>query len=214
MRAINKWSEPPKLKLYRLQVGAVYDGPLFTTVKNQIREFILKEQGHLCAYCMQRIQATSMKVEHWHCQDNYSTEQLIYSNLLGVCKGNEGQSPDAQTCDTCKGNSDLLFNPADLTHRVQLQIRYDGNGKIYSDNVVFDVQLNSILNLNWTGLGKNRKSVWSAVTDVLSRTEGACSRPQIQQLITRWNTANSDGIMKEYCDVAIYYLTKKLNKTK
>ncbi len=213
MRAIEKGTEPPRLKLYRLQVGAVYDGPLFTIVKDQIREYLLKEQGHLCAYCMQRIQAKSMKVEHWHCQDNYSTEQLIYRNMLGVCKGNEGQSPANQTCDTRKGNSDLLFNPAASTHRVQLRIRYDGYGKISSDNITFDAQLNSILNLNWTRQEKNRKSVWSAVTDVLSRTQGACSRPQIQQLITKWSTADSDGMMKEYCDVAIYYLAKKLNKT-
>lgn len=214
MRAINKGPEPTRLTPYRLQAGAVYDGPLFTTVKDQIRENLLNEQGHLCAYCMQRIQANSMKVEHWHCQDKYPTEQLNYSNMIGACYGNEKQTYNKQTCDTHKRNDDILFNPANRTHHARLKIRYSGDGKISSDDPVFNDQLENVLNLNWVRLKENRKGVWDAVTNILSRTTGACTRPQLQELVTRWSKPDSDGMMKEYCDVAIYYLTKKLNKTK
>jgi hypothetical protein len=66
MRAIAKRAEPAELVRYRAVPGAVYDGGDFTLVKDAIRRALLAEQGHLCAYCMQRISAETMKVEHWH----------------------------------------------------------------------------------------------------------------------------------------------------
>lgn len=212
MKPINKGREPVSLQQYRSQADAVYDGPLFTPVKIDIREFLLREQGHLCAYCMQRIRSNTMKIDHWRCQDNYSSEQLSYNNMLGVCLGNEGLAPVNQTCDTRKSNRDLLYSPADPAHHSRLQIRYDGDGKISSCDQAFDFQLNQILNLNWTRLKENRKSVWDAVTTMLSRTTGACSRAHLTTLIAKWSSFDSDGMMKEYCDVATYYLNKKLSR--
>ena len=212
MRPIDKNREPVSLQHYRSQVGAVYDGPMFTTVKVDIRESLLREQGYLCAYCMRRIHAKTMKVEHWRCQDNYPAEQLRYSNMLGVCSGNEGQPPANQTCDTRKGNSDLLYNPAESPHHPRLQIRYDGAGKISSCDEAFDSQLNQALNLNWTRLKENRKNVWDAVTTVLGKTTGACTRADLTALIAKWENIDSDGMMKEYRDIATYYLNKKLSR--
>lgn len=212
MRLIDKNREPVSLQHYRSHADAVYDGPMFTPVKDDIRSSLLREQGHLCAYCMQRIRVNTMKIEHWRCQDNYSAEQLSYSNMLGVCSGNEGQPPAHQTCDTRKGNSDLLYNPAEPTHHPRLQIRYDGAGKISSCDNQFDSQLNHILNLNWSRLKENRKSVWDAVTIVLGKTTGACTRAHLTALIAKWDNTNSDGEMKEYRDVATYYLNKKLSR--
>jgi uncharacterized protein (TIGR02646 family) len=213
MRALKKDREPVSLQQYRSQSGAIYDGPLFTPVKEDIRESLLREQGHLCAYCMQRIRTKTMKIEHWRCQDHYATEQLSYNNMLGVCHGNEGQPPANQTCDTRKGNNDILYNPADPAHHSRMQIRYDGAGKISSGDKQFDSQINSILNLNWTRLKENRKRVWDAITTVLSKTPGPCTRAQITDLIAKWNIPDKHGMMKEYCGVAIYYLARKLNRT-
>ena len=187
---------------------------MFTPVKDDIRAFLLREQGHLCAYCMQRIRAKTMKIEHWRCQDIYPAEQLSYSNMLGVCSGNEGQLFTHQTCDTRKRNSDLLYNPAERTHHPRMQIRYDGTGKISSCDKVFDSQLNKDLNLNWTRLKENRKNVWDAVTTVLGKTAGACTRAHLDALIKIWNKITPDREMKEYRDVAIYYLNRKLSRTR
>lgn len=212
MRAIAKAAEPVRLTQYRAQPGAAYDGGNFTPVKEEICRALLVEQGHLCAYCMQRITSDSMKVEHWHSQKRYSSEQLIYRNMLGCCTGNEGKghSPKDQHCDTRKGDRDISINPADPAHHQRMMIRYAGDGTIRSDNAQFDTEIDSILNLNWTQLRRNRKSVFDAVIQALSHKPGPRTPGQVQSLIGRWTRRDADGRLPAYCDVAIYCLTKKL----
>ena len=50
---------------YRHQINARFDD-MDPDVKIQLRESLLKEQGHLCAYCMKRIiDAKDTKIEHF-----------------------------------------------------------------------------------------------------------------------------------------------------
>lgn len=211
MRAIKKGQEPQELREYRCQPGAVYDGPLFTAVKDAIREQLLREQGYLCAYCMARIDGKQqkIKVEHWRCQDNHADEQLDYKNLLAVCDGNEGEPFAMQTCDTRKGNQDLKYNPAALSHRIESQIRFIGDGRIEADDEEFDAQLNKVLNLNEDRLKKNRLRVLKAVKTILSQLPGSRTSAELQRLINKWSTPDQDGYLREYCAVAIYYLRKR-----
>ncbi|NBH33059.1 hypothetical protein D3Z58_05740 [Clostridiaceae bacterium] len=51
---IKKNAEPAKLLQYRHQPNGRFDD-MDADVKEQLRESLLKEQGHLCAYCMRRI---------------------------------------------------------------------------------------------------------------------------------------------------------------
>lgn len=222
MRAILKGQEPQKLRKYRCQPGAVYDGPLFTlkksldkddSVKGKIREQLLIEQGWLCAYCMVQISEQDMKVEHWHCQDKYPGEQLDYKNMLGVCKGNEGKSLEQQTCDTRKGNKELKYNPANPSHNIESQIIFLGTGEIQAHDAEFDRQLEDVLNLkkkNNPYLASRRKEVWNEVHDLLSKVPGNRSRAEIQKLLNLWSKPDKDGRLKPYCAVAIYYLRKRL----
>jgi len=155
-----------------------------------------------------------MKVDHWHSQTGYPPEQLDYRNMLGCCPGNEGAPLKDQHCDTQKGNLDLSINPANATHHARMQIRYAGDGTIHSNNIHFESEINVVLNLNWVRLKNNRKEVWKAVTDALSRKPGSRTRSEIQALICRWNCRDGRGHLREYCAVAIYYLEKKLGKTR
>lgn len=50
MLNITRLHEPSSLTIYRYQPDAKYDGPLFTTVKSDIREALVISQGYLCAY--------------------------------------------------------------------------------------------------------------------------------------------------------------------
>lgn len=215
MRAIRKGQEPRELREYRCKPDALYDGPLFTAVKQAIREQLLREQGYLCAYCMERIddqQMKEMKVEHWHCQDKYPNEQLDYQNMLGACLGqnHEGEPYNQQTCDTRKGNKCLKYNPANPNDRIESHIRFLGNGKVQSDDAKFDGQLNEVLNLNHPKLEKNRKAVWNAVHDALAKKPGNRTPAEIQKLLDQWNRPNQAGQLREYCTVAVYYLRKRL----
>jgi uncharacterized protein (TIGR02646 family) len=218
MRAIQKQREPTELTEYRLKLGAVYDGDAsFTPVKAKIREYLLVEQGNLCAYCMQRIHADTMKIEHWQCQDNHPDTQLDYKNMLGVCPGNEGQPPKNQTCDTRKGNADLKYNPANPNHRIDSQIRYLGNGKIYSRDLEFNPQLvddelkcSSVLNLNYSRLVQNRKKIVDEVIKLLGKQAGSRTPTQIQKILEDWIVPDRDGQLKPYCGVAVYFLKERL----
>ena len=214
MREIHKQREPDELTQYRLKPGALYDGDAsFTPIKAKIRERLLTEQGHLCAYCMQRIHADSMKIEHWQCQERYSEAQLDYKNMLGVCPGNEGQPLANQICDTRKGNADLKYHPANPDHRINSRIKYLGNGKIYSDDPEFYQQLNRVLNLNYSRLVQNRKEIVDVMIGQLSNREGSRTRTQIQNILQHWTVPNRDGQLQPYNGVAIYFLTRRLKQT-
>jgi hypothetical protein len=103
-----------------------------------------------------------------------------------------------------------LYNPSEPLHYNRMKIKYNGKGIIRSNDQIFNDELNNMLNLNWYRLKRNRESVWKSVTQVLSRSPGSRTRPEIQKQIAKWIARDSDGKLREYCDVAIYYLNKKL----
>ena len=171
-------------------------------------------RSYLCAYCMGRIEPDdrNMKVEHWHSRKKYPAKQLNYTTLLGCCSGNEGQPDTRAHCDTKKRDNDLLFNQAEPSHHSRLKIHYEFNGTIKSEDALFDRQLNEILNLNYSRLRDNRKSVWSSVTKTLSRITGKATRTQIEGLLLKWQQKNGEGKLLQYCGVSQYYLEKKLQR--
>lgn len=209
MRTISKEQEPIELVWYRSQPGAVYDGCGHELV-SRLRSALLSEQGYICAYCMQRITADSMKVEHWHSQSRFPSEQLDYTNLLGCCPGNEGHPPKDQHCDTHKAENDISFNPANCDHRLRMKIRFTGDGTICSEDSLFNEEINTILNLNLKRLKNNRKAVWESVLKALSIRHGTRTRSEVRKFIDRWIRKDEKEYQREYFAVALYLLEKKL----
>ncbi|WP_413742923.1 retron system putative HNH endonuclease [Sodalis sp. RH15] len=209
MREISKAAEPRLLQEYRLG-GGEYDGPDFTHVKDTIRASLLAEQGHLCAYCMVRITASNMKVEHWACQSDYPLLQLDYSNLLGCCMGYEGERFVSQTCDSRKGNHALKFNPSRPQDRVNALIKYDGLGKIDSTDEEFAGQINGVLNLNKERLVQNRSYILTSLRVSLSCKNGKRTKAEIQRLLDEYRIPNAQGKLREYCGLVEAYLSTKL----
>ena len=215
MRFILKREEPRSLREYRAVPGAIYNGPNFTSVKTDVRQQLLQEQGYLCCYCMKRIQDDELrtKIDHWHCQDRYPDEQLSYLNLLAACDGNSGFPNNDQHCDTKKANIDIRYNPSDPSHKERLQIQYNSLGEIKSIDPTFNYQIDTVLNLNFSRLTDNRKAILDAIIDVLHNKQGKRTRAEISSIIRKWQARNEEGKLMEYCGVAIYYLEKKLSKT-
>jgi uncharacterized protein (TIGR02646 family) len=211
MRQIHKQAEPAELLQYRNSPGSTYDGGNFTPVKAAIRRDLLRDQGYLCAYCMRRITAESMKVEHWQSQTEFPELQLAWINLLGVCDGNEGQPWDQQTCDTRRGNTPLTYNPSNQVHQIESRVKYLGNGKIDSDDQAFADELDNVLNLNWQRLKSNRASIVEAVITALRKKEGTRTRGELEKFIESWQSPKNQ-MFQEYCAVAIYFLKKRLQR--
>lgn len=209
MRNIRKNLEPTSLLTYKRTPGADYEG----LVKGPLKESLLKEQGHLCCYCMRRIQATNMKVEHWRSQKSDTSLQLDYGNMLAACMGNEGTPPQGQTCDTRKGDEALQFNPAVPAHNVESRIAYTGTGRIFAPGKdPFDKQIKEVLNLNEAHLVANRRKVVEAVQALLDSKSGRRNKRQIQRFLSNVQSRDENGYFREYSGVAVYFL-KKYEKT-
>jgi len=206
MKYIRKSREPNSLTQYRQQHGAYYDG---YPQKDELRDSLLKEQKYICCYCMQRISKEKMRIEHWNSQTGFPAQQLIYTNLLGACPGNEGQPKNLQHCDVSRKNIPLKINPTIST--CEILIKYKANGEIHSDDADINNDLSVTLNLNYQTIVNNRKAVLDTVYKRLEIHKGTWSKNLLQKEIDKWE-GEYDGKYQPYCQIVIYHLKKKVAK--
>ncbi len=230
MLPIHKSTENPLTDFIRIPDATYEDNRL---PKKELKESLLKEQGYLCAYCMSRITVDTMKVEHWSPQHSGTGQEktsleakekernlsIDYKNMLAVCRGNEGSPKTEQHCDTQKGNAHLLYNPSDPKDHDRLRIFYLRSGQIKSKDAVFCAQLGGIgqnekgvLNLNCQKLLINRLDVIRNIEKALQKLPQQASKGRILAILKNWKELDSSGMLKEYAGVAIYFLTKRLQK--
>ncbi len=202
-------NEPTSLKEHRSTPGASYDD----CDKKDIRESLLKEQGYICAYCMQRIKEEFRAgkplatIEHYEPQSADSSEdlRLNFRNMLAVCTGNGGFAEDLLHCDKSRGNTPLTIDPRQK--KCEKHIRYTSSGTIYSDQEDINTDLHETLNLNTFYLKNGRKvAIELAKKQLKSWNEG-----DIKRAIKKWEQLNKKGQFKPFCQAAIYYLKKKLS---
>ena len=111
MIKITKGQEPRELLQYRRQEFASY-ADMDKGVKDKVLHSLLSEQGHLCAYCMSRIDGNTGKhratIEHCIPQAETSESQrLNYKNMVAVCWGNrDAHDNNDKTCDAKRGSLD------------------------------------------------------------------------------------------------------------
>lgn len=215
MKHIEKNSEPNSFTTYKMQSNAKYDD-IPSNVKKELKESLLVEQGNICGYCMQRISYGNMKVEHIDSQKNKSSRQLDYNNIIGVCKGNEGNVYKNQHCDSFKRKESLFFiNPVDKIKNCEGMIKYLGDGTIISHNQNINNEINKLLNLNIQTLKNNRKKVYDGAIEILTKKNNKqWSKSIIQSEIKKWSLKDKNNRYKEYCMVVVYFLKKKINNLK
>ena len=210
MRSITKAAEPARLTEYRSRPDSTYEG---FPDKDELRACLVVEQRGLCCYCLSRIRpdTNSMKIEHWRSQAAYPADQLRYSNLLAVCRGNEGKPRREQHCDTHKGQQELDRNPADPLHAIEEIIQFGSDGRVSSTNPVLNIQIDSVLNLNLPFLVNNRKEVLSAFTKTLQK-RGEIPRARWEQLLDEWSGQTGESELPPYCSVVAYFIRKHLRR--
>ena len=153
-----------------------------------------------------------MKIEHWRSQSQHRAEELDYRNLLGACLGGDGQPQELQHCDTRKGERDISWNPADPDHHIETRLRYQPDGTIWSDDPVFNAQLNNVLNLNLEVLKNNRAGVLTGILEwwrsEKARIRGAVTRARFEQ--KRNGLVGHSGVLEPFCQVAVWWLDQRL----
>ena len=211
MRRIVKQREPQSLTGFRAAGGTSFDD-LHGNQKQDLRKELVQEQRGLCCYCLCRIEAGDgngtppMKIAHWHSITSHHREQLDYANLLGACKGNEGQPRFNQHCDTRQGQNDIKYNPANPSHSIEQRIRFLTDGTICSDDADFNMQLNNILNLNWRPLKQRRREVLDRFHKELG--DGRLSRAEWRRQLEKWNGDSHHGSLEPYCQVVVDWIRR------
>lgn len=213
-------NEPASLKEYRSTPGAGYND----CNKIDIRLALLNEQGYICAYCNQRIKEgydnngqPFTSIEHYKAQtdDKIGDElKLNYLNMLGVCNGNKGNPKHLQHCDKSRGNVELFINP--IQKDCEQFIKYENDGTIYSDDERVDNDLDNILNLNNDRFIKGRKAVMDIAVKEMNRKykkkKGQTwSKRDLKTEIKYWEK-RVEKKHHPFCQVAIFYLNKKLSR--
>lgn len=232
MKYIVKTTEPISLTTYRISTP----NPNFNSCdKDAIRLSLIKEQGAICAYCMQRIsdrwdsklKKFKTEIEHYKSQDTYDGTnglpdlRLNYTNMLGVCNGNAGNPVHKQHCDKSKDflkNKDYLPLTIDpLNKNCERLIEYTASGKISSKNPTINHDLNVVLNLNEENLVKNRKkAIDFAVQSIISsiskhKKDKSWTKSIILQEKKKWEFLNNSAYTP-FCQAVINYLDKRLNR--
>lgn len=221
MRSIRKGNEPDDLAQCREEGGPIYE---HFTGTNALCAQLVREQHGICCYCMGRISTSkgTATVEHWaprHPQaDVEGPHQLDYWNMLAVCRGlsteadPEGRSTtnlrkDQKHCDRRKEQQYLSRNPANPDHAVEDFISYDPQGYIYSPNdEIFDRELESVLNLNTPFLRGQRRAIYDALESAVQMMPSL----DLEGAIQEWRNPQSDGDLRPYCQVAVFFLKLRL----
>ena len=205
MILIKKKPIPSFLVEYKRIINASFDN-LPREIKDKLRTSLLKEQGYLCAYCMKKLEDDSSKVKIEHYIARNEENELDYKNLLAVCKGNEGEPFERQTCDTRKGNKEIKINPQEKSDI--LTITYTSNGEIKSSNLDYQNDFDDILNLNDIfGLVKTRKEALDSLKRNLARKNTHLTEEAIRRIYTRYLEAE---IKESYVGILLWYLQRRM----
>ena len=214
MIKITKGSEPPEWTEERNTPGITYE----TAHKDYLRQALLEEQGGLCGYCMRRISfvagtLTDTRIEHLKPRtlslaEGIPDETMAYGNMILCCNGDIDGSKNLH-CDASKGEKEIHFKPFDAA--AIATISYSSkDGRIKSSNVVYDNDLNNVLNLNHPRLAANRLAVIKGLVKEMGRK--TWKKTDITHKITHYSTRTAGGQLHEYCGVVIWYLNKKLRQ--
>lgn len=191
MRTIIKNPIPPLYLTFVLTTpGANFNG-IPKAERDAMVASLLHEQGGVCGYCQQKINAQNLKVEH-HCDrsvcnGNNGTRdrRLDYTNFLAVCKGNEGM--EEMHCDSRKAQfnstNGLPINVSPWIESHMNRIQYSSTGLIKSIDSGHDKEINVILNLNTPLLKNRRQEKWVKIFRLSRHTNNAKSKDKMKRIL-------------------------------
>lgn len=224
MIVVKRGKEPNNLLAFRKQnPDADYETDMPTEILKDIRKQMWEEQGHLCAYCMKRIdEPRDVRVEHYmprHPQnekEHNKKSTLEFKWMLGVCHGNslqKGVRFEDTTCDVHRGNAELTIDPFD--ENSVRKIKYRSDGYMYSDDSEINRDVTKTLNLNCqaVSLPQTRKSTLQAAQKrIQKKCEGKSQDVFMRELERTYKSLVQERKRIPYCGIIISWLENKLKK--
>ena len=211
----NLSNQPNSLVKHRQQPHATYNNYY---EKNDLREALLNEQGFICCYCMRRIQnaiALKMILEHFNPESIYNGTidgkpnlTLDYNNILASCTGGEKGHKKQYHCDEAKRNFEITLCPTNRT--MMDKIKFDSSGRIFTDDVELDADI-KVLNLNNQSLARERQAILDFLKNRISKVSSGktVSKSFLTSELKEWEKRKNNE-HRSFCQVAIYYLSKRI----
>lgn len=118
MKKIEKKEVPDRFKKYAKTKSATYDklnSDKNKPIKDELRQSLLDEQGHLCCYCGKRVEIKKSVIEHLIPRSENAKLELSYDNLLLSCDGGQSRKRENEkfpaSCDHAKGRRKISVSP-------------------------------------------------------------------------------------------------------
>lgn len=204
MLLIIKDTEPDSLRQDR-EDGNSFNG---RKCKKELNDALINNQGHLCVYCMKRIELPDVRVEHYKPR-KHKELILVYDNLFLACQGNEGNGAARHTCDVKKGDNEIQIDPLNPDHIRNLG--YGSGGIIYSSDEDHNKDLNFILNLNEEELIRIRKTYYDIIAERIQRAkdDGEYSYEFLNNQLQKY-ASKRKGKYLPFCGVAMGYIKEEM----
>ena len=223
MRKIDK-KQPPASFVTYVKSSNVLDPtykPTFedldATVRKDLQNCLLNEQGGICGYCQQKITSLSrMKIEH-HCEqsicngENGSTDKTLdYTNLMGVCMGIGGKKE--LHCDTKKSQFNntnglpIKISPWNKAHMGS--VSYASTGNINSSNSVFQKEIDNILSLNTKYLKDLREQKYRKIFSTSNHKQPATFKAKMKKILEHDLENNGSRFSNNFPGMSEYMLNK------
>ncbi|WP_158829113.1 hypothetical protein [Mucilaginibacter lacusdianchii] len=206
MIRINKGNEPKEWTKKRETAGAVYEAI------PELKDALLAEQGHICAYCMRRVPVAKKdpgnvelaRIEHIKCRTDYPQHSMDYDNMVICCPGYINGS---EHCDKAKHDKAIRFSPFDP--RVEESISYSTkDGMIKSAEKAWNEDFDTVLVLNDAMLRLNRKNAIDGARAYLERKKW--KEAELKQLLDGWSAKDKEGKYRPYCGAVIWYIKRAI----
>jgi len=187
------------------------------TIRTDILEDLLREQGYICAYCMKTISLEKSQIEHIIGQSYIDEEKkeigkledTNYENMLAVCQGNFCEKETH--CDSSRSkyqDKRPLLSISPLNQSDMNSIKFTQSGVVYYGELDAKTDMNydlsTVLNLNCTSIQEKRKRIVQAIKFLLSKHE--FDKKFANKTLALWKNESLEN--KEFCEVAIFELRK------
>lgn len=164
------------------------------TIKEEVKNSLIKEQGYICCYCERRLTDDGSHIEHFNPQTNNAVNPLDYANMLCSCQ-NQLEQGEPRHCGHLKGDwfdNQLLVSPLDPD--CEGHFTYTADGKIQPAEKSDDSARMTIekLGLNVNKLNALRKK---AIEPFLDEN---LSEQEFFQFVSGYLRKNTGGMFGEF----------------
>ena len=210
MRTINKGTEPPSLTGWKRANPNKQYRDLESDIRQNIRDFSLKEQFYICAYCCQRIKNTDdCHNEHLEAQSVNPKRTLDFTNIVASCE-------TQNQCGKAHKSQFLPLTPLMTECETEIQFKISGRVEGLSDRATTTIQ---VLNLgDHERYNKKLIEKRKQLSDTLLLTNGinpneGLEDDQLLEMLIDELVQPQQGQMEPFTPVVINILRSWLSQT-